>query len=143
MPSPFKSTQTRSPIEANSYSPASHVKSTWPLASVIGTVVPSNGLASLSRSTGTPAAFCVVIVSPTGATNVSSYVPGGKSLNRYRPSESVRVTSTTGLPAPSVPDKMTVTPSTPGSPASWMPSPFRSTQTRSPIVIGWYKPAST
>ena len=38
--------------------------------------------------------------------------------------------------------RLTVTPERPGSPASWMPLPFRSFQTKSPMAAGCSRPAS-
>ena len=43
---------------------------------------------------------------------------------------------------PSLLSKLTVTPWMPGSLASWMPLPFRSFQTKLPMLAGWYRPAS-
>ena len=48
----------------------------------------------------------------------------------------VVVVRLTGLPAPVVPVKVTVTPGIPGSPASCWPLPFTSLNTKSPNVAG-------
>ena len=64
-------------------------------------------------------------------------------MNIYAPVASVEVDVINTLLSS---NKLTVTPSIPGSPASWIPSPFKSSNTKSPIefvgTIGWKNPAS-
>ena len=53
-------------------------------------------------------------------------------MNSYAPFASVIVLCPVGFPFSS--NKFTVTPSMPGSPASWMPSPSKSSHTKSPML---------
>ncbi len=66
---------------------------------------------------------------PAGWDSVTVYVPGRKSTKAQSPFTSVAVTRFTGFPRSSVPVNVIVTPSTPTSVASKMPSLFASSNT--------------
>ena len=97
------------------YRPASSVRFSPPEASVTDAVAPptaSLSVASLPR-------FAVVNTIPAGRfVNVTWYVPGGRSVNRYPPLPAVVVVSLNAAPAPVVPETVTLTPLMPGSPLS-------------------------
>ena len=93
IPSASASFQTRSPMLASKYNPASTEVSFSPDVRVISPVHPESGSASLSRLSSEPW-FCGLNLVTEGFTNFTEYVPGLKLVNEYVPYPSVDVVYT-------------------------------------------------
>ena len=144
-PLPLVSTHTKSPIVDVLNIPASSVLLISSETRVIGSEMPVVRFTSESVASVAAEALSTVLAQPLGLVTRTLYVPGTRLGNEYSPPPAVTAVIavgpfSTGLLALS--SSSTVTPSTPSSPDWRTPSPFTSSQTRSPRVANLYSPAS-